>query len=140
MNLERLKFISISLKEKIADLDEIVAIYDNQSPVIQKHLERSFRTSFLQYKELLGSYMCQCLKIISISVSKVTYVDSIKLCVKEGFLPQEELILYKTLSEFRNNIVSLYKKPPFKMIFRFYIENREFLIRINNSIDSSIKS
>lgn len=139
-NIERLKFISNSLKEIISDLDEIITIYDNQSPIIQKHLEQSFRTGFLQYKELLGSYMSQCLKTISISVSKLTYVDSIELCIKEGFLPKEEMLLYKTLSKFRNDTAHVYKKPPFKMLLQFYMENREFLIGISRNIDNVIKN
>ncbi|MBB6622328.1 hypothetical protein H7E67_02685 [Clostridium gasigenes] len=139
LNIERLKFISNNLKEIIGDLDEIVTIYDNQNLIIQKHLEQSFRTGFLQYKELLGSYMSQCLKTISISVSKLTYVDSIELCIKEGFLPKEEIILYKTLSKFRNDTSHVYKKPPFKILLQFYIENREFLIGVGGNIDKVIK-
>ena len=81
LNVERVKFISTSMQEIIGDLDEIITLYSNQSAVIRKHLEQSFRTGFLQYKELLGNYMSQCLKTISISVSNITYVDSIELCV-----------------------------------------------------------
>ncbi|MEG2291250.1 MAG: hypothetical protein RSC24_14845 [Clostridium sp.] len=139
LNIERLKFISTSLKEIMGDLDEIITIYDDQNHIIQKHLEQSFRTGFLQYKELLGSYMSQSLKTISISVSKITYVDSIEICIKEGFLPQEEIILYRTLSKFRNDTAHVYKKPPFKILIQFYKENREFLASINTNVDDVIK-
>lgn len=139
LNNERLKYISTSMQDVIRDLDEIIALYDNQPSAIQKHLEQSFRTSFLQYKELLGSYMSQCLKVIAISVNKITYGDAIELCINEGFLPQEEIVLYKTLSKFRNDTAHVYKKPPFKVLIQFYEENREFLINIIQNINSVIK-
>ena len=60
LNIERLKYISTSMQDVIRDLDEIITLYDNQTMVIQKHLEQSFRTSFLQYKELIENYMNQC--------------------------------------------------------------------------------
>lgn len=70
LNIERLEYIKTKMEEVIIDLDEILSLYDSQPSVIQKHLEQSFRTSFLQYKELLGNYMSQCLKVISVSVSR----------------------------------------------------------------------
>jgi uncharacterized protein YutE (UPF0331/DUF86 family) len=139
LNVERVKYISTSMQDVIRDLDEIIDIYNNQSVIIQKHLEQSFRTSFLQYKELLGSYMSQCLKVSSVSVNSITYADAIELCIKEGFLPKEELVLYKTLSKFRNDTAHVYKKPPFKVLLQFYNEKREFLINITESINSVIK-
>ncbi|WP_297421910.1 hypothetical protein [Clostridium sp.] len=139
LNIERLKYISTSMQDVIHDLDEIISLYDSQSVVIQKHLEQSFRTSFLQYKELLGNYMSQCLKVLSISVSKITYNDAIELCINEGLLPKDEIILYKTLSKFRNDTAHVYKKPPFKVLFQFYKENRQFLINIIENINSIIK-
>ena len=139
LNIEILKYISTSMQDVIHDLDEIISLYDSQSVVIQKHLEQSFRTSFLQYKELLGNYMSQCLKVLSISVSKITYNDAIELCINEGLLPKDEIILYKTLSKFRNDTAHVYKKPPFKVLFQFYKENRQFLINIIENINSIIK-
>lgn len=139
LNSDRLKYISNSMQEVIADLDEIVQIYDNQPPVIQKHLEQSFRTSFLQYKELLGSYMSQCLKILFLSVNKITYGDAIEVCINNGYLPKEGIVLYKTLSKFRNDTAHVYKKPPFKILLQFYKENREFLERIIEVINEVIK-
>lgn len=139
LNIERLKYISTSMQDVIHDLDEIVSLYDSQSTVIQKHLEQSFRTSFLQYKELLGNYMSQCLKVLSISVSKITYSDAIQLCINEGLLPKDEIVLYKTLSKFRNDTAHVYKKPPFKVLYQFYKENRKFLINIIENINGIIK-
>lgn len=139
LNIERVKYISTSMQDVIRDLDEIIVLYNNQSVVIQKHLEQSFRTSFLQYKELLGNYMSQCLKVSAISVNSITYADAIELCIKEGFLPKDELVLYKTLSKFRNDAAHVYKKPPFKVLLQFYNENREFLINIIENINSVIK-
>ncbi|SHH81620.1 hypothetical protein [Clostridium grantii] len=139
LNNERLKYISISMQDVIKDLDEIISIYDSQPIVIQKHLEQSFRTSFLQYKELLGNYMSQCLKILAISVNKITYADAIELCIKEEFLPKNEIVLYKTLSKFRNDTAHVYKKPPFKVLIEFYKEHRDFLINIIKTINSVIK-
>lgn len=69
LNIDRLKYISTSMQDVIGDLDEIISLYDSQPSIIQKHLEQSFRTSFLQYKELLGNYMSQCLKVLAISVN-----------------------------------------------------------------------
>lgn len=139
LNVERLKYINTSMQDVIRDLDEIISIYDNQSVVIQKHLEQSFRTSFLQYKELLGNYMSQCLKVLSISVNRITYADAIESCINEGFLPKDEIVLYKTLSKFRNDTAHVYKKPPFKVLLQFYKENREFLINIIENISNVIK-
>ena len=139
LDVERLKYINTSMQDVLSDLDEIISIYDNQPAVIQKHLEQSFRTSFLQYKELLGNYMSQCLKVLSISVSKITYADAIELCIKEGFLPKDEIVLYKTLSKFRNDTAHVYKKPPFKVLIQFYKENKEFLINIIQNISEVIK-
>lgn len=140
LNIERLKYISTSMQDVIRDLDEIISLYDSQPIVIQKHLEQSFRTSFLQYKELLGNYMSQCLKVLAISVNKITYSDAIELCIKDGFLPKDEIVLYKTLSKFRNDTAHVYKKPPFKVLIQFYKENSEFLIDIIENINSVIKS
>lgn len=120
INLDRLKYISTSMQEVIIDLDEIISIYEDQSDIIKKHLEQSFRTSFLQYKELLGNYMSQCLKIVAISVSQLTYSEAIERCITEEFLPKEDLVLYKTLSKFRNDTTHVYKKPPFKVLLEFY--------------------
>jgi len=139
LNIERLKYISTSMQDVIRDLDEIISLYYSQSIVIQKHLEQSFRTSFLQYKELLGNYMSQCLKVLTISVNKITYGDAIELCIKEGFLPKDEIVLYKTLSRFRNDTAHVYKKPPFKVLIQFYKENSQFLINIIKNINSVIK-
>lgn len=139
LNIERLKYISTSMQDVVRDLDEIISLYDTQSLIIQKHLEQSFRTSFLQYKELLGNYMSQCLKVLSISVSKITYSDAIELCIKQKFLPKEEVVLYKTLSKFRNDTAHVYKKPPFKILLQFYKENREFLISIIENINTIMK-
>ena len=139
LNIERLKYISTSMQDVIRDLDEIISLYDSQPIVIQKHLEQSFRTSFLQYKELLGNYMSQCLKVLAISVNKITYGDAIELCIKEGFLPKDEIVLYRTLSKFRNDTAHVYKKPPFKVLIQFYKENRKFLINIIENINSVIK-
>lgn len=139
LNIDRLKYISTSMQEVIGDLDEIVSIYDNQSEVIRKHLEQSFRTSFLQYKELLGNYMSQCLKKVSISVSKITYGETIEVCINKGFLPKEDMALYKTLSRFRNDTAYVYKKPPFKVLLQFYKENRGFLVGIIDNINNVIK-
>lgn len=139
INLERIKYISTSMQEVIRDLDEIVLIYDKQSDLIKKHLEQSFRTSFLQYKELLGNYMSQCLKKISLSVSQINYGEAIDICIKEGFLPEEEMIYYRTLSRFRNDTAHVYKKPPFKVLLSFYKDNREFLVNINKYINEMIK-
>ena len=140
LNIARLKYISTKMDEVVRDLDEIVSIYHSQSEIIQKHLEQSFRTSFLQYKELLGNYMSQCLKVVSLSVSKITYNESIEACIKEGYLPKEDIILYKTLSKFRNDTAHVYKKPPFKVLYQFYIENREFLLSIINNVNLVIKN
>lgn len=139
LNTDRLKYISTSMQDVIRDLDEIMSLYDSQPLVIQKHLEQSFRTSFLQYKELLGNYMSQCLKVLAISVNKITYGDSIELCINEGLLPKDEIILYKTLSKFRNDTAHVYKKPPFKVLLQFYKENREFLVSIIENINEVIK-
>lgn len=128
------------MQETISDLDEIIKIYEEQCDVIKKHLEQSFRTSFLQYKELLGNYMSQCLKIISISVSQLNYSDAIEKCIEECFLPKENIGLYKTLSKFRNDTAHVYKKPPFRVLLNFYKENREFLESINNYINTTIKN
>jgi len=139
LNIDRLKYISTSMQEVIGDLDEIMSLYESQPSIIQKHLEQSFRTSFLQYKELLGNYMSQCLKVLAISVNKITYAEAIELCIKEGFLPKDEIILYKTLSKFRNDTAHVYKKPPFKVLLQFYKENRKFLINIIENINGVIK-
>ena len=139
LNVERLKYISNSMQDVIRDLDEIISLYYGQPSAIQKHLEQSFRTSFLQYKELLGSYMSQCLKVIEISVNKITYSDAIQLCINECFLPKDEIVLYKTLSKFRNDTAHVYKKPPFKVLLQFYKENRDFLINIIENINGVIK-
>lgn len=139
LNIDRLKYISTSMQEVIGDLEEIVLIYDNQPDVIKKHLEQSFRTSFLQYKELLGSYMSQCLKKISVSVSKISYGETIELCINKGFLPKEDMALYKTLSRFRNDTAHVYKKPQFKVLLQFYKENRDFLVGIIDNINNVIK-
>ncbi|NFE93523.1 hypothetical protein [Clostridium botulinum] len=139
LNIDRLKYLSASMQDVIRDLDEIISIYDNQPTIIKKHLEQSFRTSFLQYKELLGNYMSQCLKVISVSVSKITYSDAIELCIKENLLPNHEIILYKTLSKFRNDTAHVYKKPPFIVLLQFYKENRDFLNSIIEKINNVIK-
>ncbi|MGL5152848.1 MAG: hypothetical protein ACRC7N_20005 [Clostridium sp.] len=139
INIDRLKYISTNMEEVIMDLDEITSLYDNQPEVIKKHLEQSFRTSFLQYKELLGNYMSQCLKVISVSVSQITYSSAITKCIDEGFLPKEDIILYKTLSRFRNDTAHVYKKPPFKVLLSFYMDNREFLNSINMYINKTIR-
>ena len=139
INIERLKYLSTNMNEVIRDLDEVVSVYENQSDLIKKHLEQSFRTSFLQYKELLGNYMSQCLKVISVSVSQISYSEAILKCVEEGFLPDENIVLYKTLSKFRNDTAHVYKKPPFKVLLAFYKENRDFLNSINMYINSTIK-
>lgn len=139
LNIERLKYISNSMQDVIRDLDEIISLYDGQPSAIQKHLEQSFRTSFLQYKELLGNYMSHCLKVISISVNKITYGDAVELCINQGFLPKEEIVLYKTLSKFRNDTAHVYKKPPFKVLLQFYKENTGFLINIIENINGIIK-
>lgn len=140
INIERLKYLSTNMNEVISDLDEVASIYDSQKDIIKKHLEQSFRTSFLQYKELLGNYMSQCLKVISVSVSQITYSDAILKCIEEGFLPEENIVLYKTLSKFRNDTAHVYKKPPFKVLLAFYKENREFLNSINMYINTTIKT
>lgn len=139
-NVERLKFISNSMQEIIIDLDEIATLYDSQSEVIKKHLEQSFRTNFLQFKELLGSYMSQCLKTLTISVSKITYSESLDICIKEKFLPDENLMLYRTLSKFRNDTAHVYKKPPFKILMDFYKENKGFLEEIIKTINININN
>lgn len=140
LNFDRLKYISVSMQDVMRDLDEITVLYNNQPLVIQKHLEQSFRTSFLQYKELLGNYMSQCLKLLTISVNRTTYTDAIELCIKEGFLPKDEMVLYKTLSKFRNDTAHVYKKPPFNVLLQFYKENRQFLINIIENINNVIRS
>jgi uncharacterized protein YutE (UPF0331/DUF86 family) len=140
LSIDRLKYISTSMQDVIGDLDEIVSLYDSQSLIIQKHLEQSFRTSFLQYKELIGNYMSQCLKMLATSVNKITYAEAIDLCINEGFLPKDEIILYKTLSKFRNDTAHVYKKPPFKTLLQFYKENREFLVKIIKTINDVIKN
>jgi uncharacterized protein YutE (UPF0331/DUF86 family) len=127
------------MQDVIGDLDEVISLYDSQPSIIQKHLEQSFRASFLQYKELLGNYMSQCLKVLAISVNKITYAEAIELCINEGFLPKDEIILYKTLSKFRNDTAHVYKKPPFKVLLQFYKENREFLVNIIGNINGVIK-
>lgn len=139
LNKDRLKYISNSMQEVITDLDEIILIYDNQPDIIKKHLEQSFRTSFLQYKELLGNYMSRCLKKLSISASKITYSEALDVCIKEGYLPEEQLVLYKTLSKFRNDTAHVYKKPPFRILLTFYKENREFLVNIIGKVNSVIR-
>lgn len=139
VNIERLKYLSTNMQEVIIDLDEITSIYEEQTDIIKKHLEQSFRTSFLQYKELLGNYMSQCLKIISVSVSQLTYSEAIERCIKEEFLPEENIALYRTLSRFRNDTAHVYKKPPFNVLLTFYKDNREFLQSINMYINDTIK-
>ncbi|MGL4850123.1 MAG: hypothetical protein ACRC28_14575 [Clostridium sp.] len=139
INIERLKYLSTNMQEIIQDLDEITRIYDEQLDIIKKHLEQSFRTSFLQYKEVLGNYMSQCLKVLAISVSKMTYGESLEVCIKEGYLPNENILLYKTLSKFRNDTAHVYKKPPFLVLLNFYKENREFLMKINEKMNETIK-
>ena len=59
--------------------------------------------------------------------------------LKEGFLPKDEIVLYKTLSKFRNDTAHVYKKPPFKVLLQFYKENRDFLINIIENINGVIK-
>lgn len=140
LNIDRLKYISTSMQDVIRDLDEIISLYDNQPLIIQKHLEQSFRTSFFQYKELLGNYMSQCLKVLAISVNKITYGDSIELCINEGLLQKDEMALYKALSEFRSDTAHVYKKPPFKVLLELYKENRGFLISIIENINKVIKN
>ncbi len=83
--------------------------------------------------------MSQCLKVISVSVSKITYSDAIELCIKENLLPNHEIILYKTLSKFRNDTAHVYKKPPFIVLLQFYKENRDFLNSIIEKINNVIK-
>ena len=83
--------------------------------------------------------MSQCLKVIEVSVNKITYGDAIELCINECFLPKDEIVLYKTLSKFRNDTAHVYKKPPFKVLLQFYIENRLFLINIIENINGIIK-
>lgn len=139
LNIERLKYVSSSMQEIIVDLDEIISLYDSQPDVIKKHLQQSFRTGFLQYKELLGSYMSQCLKTLCVSVSGITYLKSIEVCIENKFLPDKELVLYKTLSKFRNDTAHVYKRPPFKILVEFYKTYREFLLEIIEYINMQIK-
>lgn len=84
--------------------------------------------------------MSQCLKILSVSVSQITYSDAITKCIDEGFLPEEDILLYKTLSRFRNDTAHVYKKPPFKVLLSFYKDNRDFLNSINMYINKTIKN
>lgn len=139
LNIERLKYVSSSMQEIIVDLDEILSLYDSQSDVIKKHLEQSFRTGFLQYKELLGSYMSQCLKTLCVSVNGITYLKAIEVCIENKFLPDKELVLYKTLSKFRNDTAHVYKRPPFKILVEFYKTYRQFLLEIIEYINMQIK-
>jgi uncharacterized protein YutE (UPF0331/DUF86 family) len=77
--------------------------------------------------------------VLSMSVNKITYGDAIELCINEGFLPKDEIVLYKTLSKFRNDTAHVYKKPPFMVLLEFYKENREFLMNIIENINEVIK-
>ena len=51
----------------------------------------------------------------------------------------DEIVLYKTLSKFRNDTAHVYKKPPFKVLLQFYKENRDFLINTIENINGVIK-
>lgn len=146
INVSRLNVTINKCESCISELEdfynEIISGKHENSKLIKRSMELSFRSLFNSFQSIVEDYIAIVLKTLSVDVSRLYFKQCLDICVENNFISNEFLEGFRPSIKLRNDIAHGYDIPTTEVLLEYYKNNKNIykeLLDNMNRVKNTIK-